>query len=160
MHVYLQAWSFMYIWAYTNQTNLKPNWIINCQVLRRVHTIPYFYLTAHCILGVVVCVNGPVCVVACGLHHWDQSSSLNWASFISVAEPFLSSVGPPGPLNCWRRAPLLFLLLRAPACGKNCEMRFICILISPAVRSRTSALHWIHNVNKRQLFWFNSPLFL
>ena len=82
------------------------SWITNCQLRRSVSTIPCFYLTAHCILGVVVCLRGPVCVAACGLHQWDWCSSLNWTSFISVAEPFLSSIGPPGPLNCWHWPPL------------------------------------------------------
>lgn len=134
------------------------SWITNCQLRRSVSTIPCFYLTTRCILGVVVCLRGPVCVAACSLHQWDWCSSLNWTSFISVAEPFLSSIGPPGPLNCWHRAPPLpssSSLLWAPACGKNCEMCFICILISLA-KSRTSALHWIHNVNKYQLFCLNS----
>lgn len=161
MYACLCASLIICIYLSLHAQNLKLSWITNCQLCRSVSTIPCFYLTAHCILGVVVCLNGPVCVAACGLHHWDWCSLLNRTLFISVAEPFLSSIGPPGPLNCWHRAPPpLPPLLWAPACGKNCEMCFICILISLAKRSRTSALHWIHNVNKYQLFCLNSTAIL
>lgn len=89
--------------------NLKLSWITNYQLHRSVSTIPCFYLTAGCILWVVVCLNGSDRVTACGLHQWDCCSSPNWTSFISMAEPFLSSIGPPRPLNCWH--PLLHCFL-------------------------------------------------
>lgn len=107
----------LYTYLSLHAQNLKLSWISNCQLHRSVSTIPCFYLTAHCILGVVVCLNGSDRDAACGLHQWDWCSSPNWTSFISMAEPFLSSIGPPGPLNCWR--PPTSSLLWAPACGKK-----------------------------------------
>lgn len=150
----------VYIQASSHAQNLKLCWITNCQLHGKCQHYSLFL------------PNSPLHLGSCGLSELARLCRclrpapvgpvfLSWTSFISVAEPFLSSIGPPGPLNCWHRPPnSSSSVLWAPACGKNCEMCFICILIRLAKRSRTSALHWIHNVNKCQLFCLNSPAIL
>lgn len=97
-------WLSWCICKYIVAQNLTLHGNINCQGYRNVSNIVCFYLMAHCILGVVVCLKGGR-VAARGLHQWDWCSSLCWASFISVADSFLDRIGPLGPLNCWHTPP-------------------------------------------------------
>lgn len=94
------------------------------------------------------------CTSGTGAPHWTEPHLSPWQSPSSpgsvLLDPWTADTEPPPPPH-----PSSSSLPWAPACGKNCEMRFICILISLAKRNRTSALHWIHNVNKYQLFCLN-----
>lgn len=126
------------------------------------HFLPLLNSTLH--LGSCGLSEGLVCVAACGLHQWDWRSWLNQTSFISVADLFCPgsvlldpwTANPPPPQTHTPLSPCSF----APACSKNCQMSSICILITLAKRSRTSALQWMHNVKRYQIFCLNSSTIL
>lgn len=94
----------VYIYKSLHAQNLKLCWITNCQLHVKCQHYSLFL------------PNSPLHLGSCGLPELARLCRclrpapvgpvfLSWTSFISVAEPFLSSIGPPGPLNCWHRPP-------------------------------------------------------
>lgn len=160
----------VYVYLYLHAQNLKLSWITNCQLCKSVSTISCFYLTAHCILGVVVCLKGlsvslPVAYTSgTGVPDWTEPHLSLWqtSSFPGsvLLDLWTADTPPSAHARAHAHTHTSSSLLFAPACSKNCQMSFICILISLAKRSRTSALHWIHNVKRYQLFCLKSPTIL
>ena len=173
IHVHVQTWPVMCICTCKQKTSK----FIEAQTANCAQVSALFLDLLNSTLHPGSCglSEGPACVTACGLYQWDWCSSLNWASFISVADLFLYRISPPGLLNCWHPPQIhihrdihsyrdihLFLLASffGPSMLQNCQLAFICILISLDKRNRTSALHWINNVNKHRLFCLNSHTIL
>lgn len=110
--LYFQCTSYHQVW------NLKISWITNYQLRRSVSTIPCFYLRAHCILGVVVCLNGlsgllpAACTSGTGVPYKTEPHLSLWQTSSSSAsvllDPWTADYTTPLP-----PLPRTFMLLHA-----------------------------------------------